>query len=99
MMRWLQTSNPEDFKMGETVNLTGDSDRKICPLPGCGRRGFRKYSSSPGRKDYLTEAFIQKAKESQAADKTTITRLVDGIQKLAIAQHGKGPVHGHGLAL
>ena len=58
---------------------------------------IRKYSSHR-QKGYL-KAFIQKAKESQAADKTTITRLVDGIQKLAITNMAKDQYMDMGLAL
>ena len=45
------------------------------------------------------KSFIQKAKESQTADKTTITRLVDGIQEKAITNMAKDQYMDMGLAM
>ena len=85
---------PDDFKMGETVTLTGDLTEKYVRF-----RDINEDGSATVRlhrqKGYL-KSFIQRAKESQTADKTTITRLVDGIQEKAITNMAKRPVHGHG---
>ena len=50
------------------------------------------------QKGYL-KSFIQRAKESQTADKTTITRLVDGIQEKAITNMAKDQYMDMGLAM
>lgn len=88
---------PEDFKMGETVNLTGDQTEKYVRFRDVDEEGSASIRLHR-QKGYL-KAFIQKAKESQAADKTTITRLVDGIQKLAITNMAKDQYMDMGLAL
>ena len=88
---------PEDFKMGETVNLTGDLTEKYVRFRDVDEEGSASIRLHR-QKGYL-KAFIQKAKESQAADKTTITRLVDGIQKLAITNMAKDQYMDMGLAL
>ena len=88
---------PDDFKMGETVTLIGDLTEKYVRF-----RDINEDGSATVRlhrqKGYL-KAFIQRAKESQAADKTTITRLVDGIQEKAITNMAKDQYMDMGLAM
>ena len=88
---------PDDFKMGETVTLTGDLTEKYVRF-----RDINEDGSATVRlhrqKGYL-KSFIQRAKESQTADKTTITRLVDGIQEKAITNMAKDQYMDMGLAM
>ena len=88
---------PDDFQMGETVTLTGDLTEKYVRFRDIDEEGSAAVRLHR-QKGYL-KAFIQKAKESQAADKTTITRLVDGIQEKAITNMAKDQYMDMGLAM
>ena len=88
---------PDDFKMGETVVLKGDLTEKYVRF-----REVDTDGSAAGRlhrqKGYL-KAAIQRAKESQAEDSSTITRLVDGIQEKAITNMAKDQYMDMALAM
>ena len=88
---------PDDFKMGETVTLTGDLTEKYVRFRDINEDGSATVRL-PRQKGYL-KSFIQRAKESQTADKTTITRLVDGIQEKAITNMAKDQYMDMGLAM
>lgn len=85
------------FCLGNTVTLLGDLTEKYVRF-----RDINEDGSATVRlhrqKGYL-KSFIQRAKESQTADKTTITRLVDGIQEKAITNMAKDQYMDMGLAM
>ena len=88
---------PEDFQMGETVTLTGDLTEKYVRFRDVDEEGSASIRLHR-QKGYL-KSLIQTAKESQAKDPSTITRLVDGIQEKAITNMAKDQYMDMALAM
>ncbi len=88
---------PEDFKLGETVTLTGELTEKYVRFRDVDEEGSATVRLHR-QKGYL-KSLIQKAKESQEEDPSTITRLVNGIQEKAITNMAKDQYMDMALAM
>lgn len=92
MMRWSQTGIQKT--RWEKQSTDRRSDRKICPLPGCGRRVPQAIVFT-GRKDM--QAFIQKARKVRRQNHHNSAG--GWIQKLAITNKQRTSTWTWGLAL
>lgn len=85
---------PEDFKMGETVNLTGDLTEKYVRFRDVDEDWVRKYSSSPAER--IPESVYSEGKGKSGGRQNHHNPAGGWNTEIGDHQHGEGPVHGHG---